>query len=79
MRKVIQFDRNAPKTIKSVSYFGFYRRNAEAEGMKLPQAFSVYSAEPDSKKRNDETKKVSGRLTIRINAELTDGIFAPNG
>jgi len=79
VRKVVQFDRSAPGKIKSVSYFGFYRRNANAAGLLLPQAFSVYSAVPDGKKNNEATVQVSGRLQVAINGDLPDSVFSPDG
>jgi len=77
VRKVIQYDRATPDKIKSVSYFGYYRKNDAAEGMVMPQAFSVYSAVPDGKDRNKATMKVSGRLSVRINGNLGDETFSP--
>ena len=77
VRKVIQFDREAPGRIKTVSYFGFYRRNRLAAGMLVPQAFSVYSAVPKDTKSRDEALKVSGRLSVKINDNLDDSTFTP--
>lgn len=77
VRKVVQFDREAPGKLKSVSYFGAFVKNSQAEGLVLPQAFSVYSAVPDGKNRNDATVRVSGRLKVKINGDLGDDAFFP--
>jgi hypothetical protein len=77
VRKVVQFDRTAPQEVKSISYFGYFRKAANAGGMLLPQAFSVYSAVPDGKKQNKETVRVAGQLTVEVNRGLDDPVFSP--
>ncbi|MHC4939958.1 MAG: hypothetical protein ACYTHK_13395 [Planctomycetota bacterium] len=73
VRKVIHFDRENPKKIRFVYYLGGYRKNGK---MLLPNYVAAYTAVPTKKTRED-VRKLSGRLTIALNAGLDNSIFEP--